>query len=292
MTSCIADLPSDLCDLVAEVVSQVPRLLSLQDRDPDSPSRGCMHTAYWRDKSSDVADMRRQEAALTFAWLWRHPFPNNSYRGNDCVLQAAQRALRFWSTMQHEDGTFDEWYRGEHGYAATAFSSYAVALAVEALDEALGDPLRSDVLRSLRRSGDWLTKHHDWFKTNHEAVGVAASGAIGRLLDDDRYRRAASSHATLIGKRIHDEGWCPEIAGPDVGYTFLLSEYLGMHAVLDGDRELLPLLIKAYRFAADFLHPDLTVGSEYGICGNSYFSRVATVIAALTIRWPRRFCGG
>ena len=182
--------------------------------------------------------------------------------------------------MQHADGTFDEWYRGEHGYATTAFSTYAVALAVDALGEALADPLRGRVARALRRAADWLTRHHDWFKTNHEAVGVAALGAIGWLLGEDRYRQAASRHAAVIGQRMHTEGWSREISGVDVGYTFLLAEYLGMHAVLNGDRDLIPSVIKAYRFAADFLHPDLTTGAEYGICGNPYFSRVATVIAA------------
>jgi len=273
-------LPADLHELVAEVVAKVPRLLALQDRDPDSPMRGCMHPAYWRDKSSDVADMRRQEAALTFAWLWRHPLPGNRYHQDRTLLHAALRALRFWTAMQHADGTFDEWYKREHGYATTAFSSYAVALAVEALGDSLSGPLRERVIRALRLAADWLTGHHDWFKTNHEAVGVAALSAIGRLLDCDAYLRTASLHAARIGERMHAEGWSREITGVDVGYTFLLAEYLGMHAVLNGDRDLLPSVTAAYRFAADFLHPDLTTGAEYGICGNPYFSRVATVIAA------------
>ena len=274
------NLPADLHALVAEVVGQVPRLLALQDRDPDSPMRGCMHPAYWRDKSSDVADMRRQEAALTFAWLWRHPLPGNRYHQDRTLLHAALRALRFWTASQHKDGTFDEWYKREHGYATTAFSSYAVALAAEALGDSLSGPLRERVVRALRLAADWLTGHHDWFKTNHEAVGVAALGAIGRLLDSDAYRRTASLHAARIAERMHDEGWSREITGVDVGYTFLLAEYLGMHAVLNGDRDLIASVTSAYRFAADFLHPDLTTGAEYGICGNSYFSRVATVIAA------------
>ena len=274
------NLPADLHALVAEVVGQVPRLLALQDRDPDSPMRGCMHPAYWRDKTSDVADIRRQEAALTFAWLWRHPLPGNRYHEDGALLHAALRALRFWTAMQHRDGTFDEWYRREHGYATTAFSSYAVALTVEALGESLSGPLRERVVRSLRLAADWLTGHHDWFKTNHEAVGVAALGAVGRLLDSDAYRRAASRHAARIAERMHTEGWSREITGVDVGYTFLLAEYLGMHAVLNGDRDIIASVTRAYRFAADFLHPDLTTGAEYGICGNAYFSRVATVIAA------------
>lgn len=270
----------DLEDLVNEVLGQLPRLLTLQDRDPDSPMRGCMHPAYWRDKSSEVSDMRRQEAALAFAWIWRHPFPGNRWHGDPTVLQASLRALGYWTRRQHRDGTFDEWYVNEHGYATTAFSSYAVSLAIEALGDAIGADLDAAVRASLRLAGDWLATHDDWFKTNHQAVGVAALGAIGRVLGEERFLAAARRNAGLIVQRMHAEGWSSEISGLDVGYTFLLAEYLGMHAVLTGEREFLPAIAHAFRFATDHLHPDLTTGAEYGICANPYFSRVAAVVLA------------
>lgn len=289
------NLPADLDLVVREVISQIPRLLALQDRDPDSPMRGSMHPAFWRDKSSDVADMRRQEAALAFAWVWRHRFPGNHFQGDPVVRDACLRALGFWTRQQHRDGTFDEWYKNEHGYATTAFSSYAVALTVEALGEALPDELAGSVRACLERSADWLATHDDWFKTNHQAVGVAALGAVGRLLGTPRHLDAARRNARRIAERRHEEGWSREITGLDLGYTFLLAEYLAMHAVLTGASEFLPMIGEAYAFAADFLHPDLTTGPEYGICANPYFSRVATValaphlpVAAGVLEWMRR----
>lgn len=275
-----APLPADLLDLVRDVIAEVPHLLALQDKDPDSPMRGCMHPAYWRDKSSEVADMRRQEAALAFAWLWKFDFPGNSWHRDREILRASLRALGFWSRNQHRDGTFDEWYKNEHGYATTAFSCYAVALTIEALGPELSGPLRDDVLRALRRGGSWLTTHDDWFKTNHQAVGVAALGAAGRVLGEQSFLDAARRNAGQIVERMHAEGWSREISGADLGYTFLLAEYLAMHAVLTGERQFLEKIAKAYRFASDFFHPDLTTGAEYGICANPYFSRVATVALA------------
>ena len=288
-------LCSDLNDVVGEVLSQVPRLMALQDRDPDSPMRGCMHPAYWRDKSSDVADMRRQEAALALAWAWKHPFPDNPWQGSHEVLNASLRAIGFWTRQQHRDGTFDEWYRNEHGYATTAFSSYAMALATEALGEALDGELEKRTFASIRKCGDWLSTHDDWFKTNHQAVGVAALGAIGRVTGDRKYLDAAHRNAARIVERMHPEGWSKEISGLDVGYTFLLAEYMGMHALLTGDTTFVPAIAGAFRFAADFLHPDLTTGAEYGICGNPYFSRVAATViaphdgtAAAALQWMHR----
>lgn len=274
------ELPLDLRELVTEVAAQAPRLLALQDRDPDSPNRGCMHLAFWRDKTSDIADIRRQEAALAFAWLWKHDLPGNTWRGERELLHAAQRAMRFWAVSQHSDGTFDEWYKGEHGYAVTAFSSYAISLTLMTLEETLSDELRRQVLAGLRRCGDWLRSHHDFFKTNHEAVGVAALSAISRAVDDRSYADAATENAAQIAERQHPEGWSREIAGLDLGYSFLLAEYTAMHAVLTGEQSVIEPAAKAYRFAVNFLHPDLTTGAEYGICGNPYFSRVATAILA------------
>ena len=278
----------DLTHVVGEVISQVPRLIALQDRDPDSPMRGCMHPAYWRDKSSDVADMRRQEAALALAWVWLHPFPGNKWQGNRDVLMAALRAIGFWTRQQHKDGTFDEWYKNEHGYATTAFSSYAMALATEALGTELAGELKERTFTCIARCGDWLATHDDWFKTNHQAVGVAALGAIGRVTGDRKYLDAAHRNGGRIVERMHPEGWSKEISGLDIGYTFLLSEYLGMHALLTGDTAFLPDIKRAFRFAAEFLHPDLTTGAEYGICGNPYFSRVAAAVLAPHDGWARR----
>ena len=81
--------------LEVNMIAQVPRLLALQDRDPDTPMRGCMHPAYWRDKSSDVADLRRQEAALTFAWPRRLSAEINAGALNErgSLMRKATKAL-------------------------------------------------------------------------------------------------------------------------------------------------------------------------------------------------------
>ena len=45
------------------------RLLTIQDRDPCSPSFGNFHYAYWRDKTSDFADVRFQETGAMLGLL-------------------------------------------------------------------------------------------------------------------------------------------------------------------------------------------------------------------------------
>jgi hypothetical protein len=44
------------------VLAQLPGLLAMQDQNPLSPSFGCFHYAFWRDKVSEFSDARFQEA--------------------------------------------------------------------------------------------------------------------------------------------------------------------------------------------------------------------------------------
>ena len=294
----MAALPQDLEGLVLRVTTSAERLLGLQDRDPDAPTAGCFHPAHWRDKGSSFADMRRQEAVLPLALMWRHDFPGNTKRGEARLLEAVLLGLRYWCQEQHEDGTFDEWYAREHGYATTAFSTFAVALTVDTLGESLADPLRADVLRALNRSAEWLATHDDWFKTNHEAVGVAALGVAAKTLGAPRFAGRARENAAAIAARQHAEGWSREITSVDVGYSFLIAEYLGLHAVLCGEAASLTPARRALHFAAHFLHPDMTTSSDYGICANPYVSRLAAVAlaphdatAAGMLSWMQRVTG-
>jgi|GEM_PF-701860 hypothetical protein len=291
-------LPRDLDALVRRVTSSVERLLAQQDRDADAPTAGCFHPAHWRDKSASFADMRRQEAVLPLALMWRYEFPGNVCRGESRLLESALLGLRYWCATQHDDGTFDEWYVREHGYATTAFSTFAVALTVDTLGDALADPLRADVLRALRKSADWLATHDDWFKTNHEAVGVAALGVAAKTLADSKYAARARHNAACLSSRQHSEGWSEEVTSVDVGYSFLLAEYLGLHAVLCGEPDSLAPARRALKFAAHFLHPNMTTSADYGICANPYVSRLAAVAlaphdatAAAMVRWMQRVEG-
>ncbi|MSR74321.1 MAG: hypothetical protein EXS14_02460 [Planctomycetes bacterium] len=288
-------LPADLESLVRRVCDSTAHLLALQDRDPDAPTSGCFHPAHWRDKTAGFADMRRQEAVLPLAWMWRHDFPGNTHKGDALLLRSALLGLKYWCAQQHDDGTFDEWYSQEHGYATTAFSTFAVALTVQALGDELQDPLRRDVLRCMERAADWLATHDDWFKTNHEAVGVAALGMAAQVLQKPHLEHAAQRNAAQITARQHPEGWSAEVGACDVGYSFLLAEYLALHAVLCGEQSSLLPARKAFVFAVHFLHPDMSSGSEYGICANAYVSRVAAVAlaphdaqAAAMVRWMQR----
>ena len=60
-----------------QALGQVARLLSLQDRNPFSPSYGSFHRAYWLDKVSDFPDAMAQIGTLCLALVYTHAMPGN-----------------------------------------------------------------------------------------------------------------------------------------------------------------------------------------------------------------------
>jgi hypothetical protein len=62
-------LQGDVLNQLRHVGGAADRLLTIQDRDPCSPSFGSFHYAYWRDKTSDFADVRFQEAGAMLGLL-------------------------------------------------------------------------------------------------------------------------------------------------------------------------------------------------------------------------------
>ncbi len=256
----------------------VERILHQVDPDPLSPTYGCAHLAYWRDKTSPVADMRRQEAMLPLAWLYRRGYPGNRWKGDESLRAGVAALLSFWCRGMYADGSLDEWYKGERAFAAAAFSSFAVARTLEVLEDDLPPALSALARRRLARSAAWLTQHDDLFKTNHQAVGTAALAWAAKVLRDDSLREAARAKMASVLAVQTSEGWFPEIGFMDPGYTFLTVEYLAMTMDLWDDWSDVEALCRAFDFACNLVHPDLTLGEEYGSCHNPYLSRTAAVL--------------
>ncbi|MBI4678130.1 MAG: hypothetical protein HY748_11160 [Elusimicrobia bacterium] len=269
---------TDIEDQVSFVVSSVERLLSQIDGDILSPTYGCAHLAYWRDKTSDVADTRRQEAMLPLALLFARRFPGSPFQGDVRLQRAVGALLTFWMRGQYTDGSHDEWYKGERAYAAAAFSAHAVARTLDVMREHLPRELLARAEASLARTAGWLMRRDDLFKTNHQAVGACALAWAGHTLKEPRYTNAAKEKLASIVRTQTSEGWFPEVGHMDVGYTFLTVEFAAMAMEVMDDHSLSDPFARAFDFATEWVHPDTTVGEEYGVCHNPYVSRIAVIL--------------
>jgi hypothetical protein len=260
------------------VVKSVDRILSLLDNDRLSPTFGCCDLAYWRDKTVDVADMRRQEVAFPLALLYTHEIADSPWKGNARLLEAISALLSFWCRNRHRDGALDEWYKGERGFAVAAFSTHAVAQTLLTIGDALQKDFVAQSKACLAQTAEHLMDRDDLFKTNHQAVAVAALAYAGKILEDRRLTENARTKLEGIIAAQTPEGWFPELGHMDVGYTFLTVEYVAMAMELWNDWSRVVPFQRAFDFACEWVHPDLTLGDEYGVCQNPYISRIAVLL--------------
>ncbi len=62
-----------------KAIVQITRLLSLQDRNPFSPTYGCFDLDYWIHKMTDFPEGVRRFGVHTPALVCKYDFPDRSY---------------------------------------------------------------------------------------------------------------------------------------------------------------------------------------------------------------------
>src|SRR5215213_1989672 len=136
-----------------QALGQMPRLLSLQDRNPYSPTYGSFHRLYWLDKSLDFPDAMAQFAVQALALAWAHDWPGNPYHHQPKIREWIAAGLDYWARIQHADGSFDEFYPYERGWVGpTGFTLYAAIEAYELLRDGLRPDTARRVLAAIRRA--------------------------------------------------------------------------------------------------------------------------------------------
>ena len=259
------------------VINRISELLYCTDMNILSKTYGCAHLAYWRDKTSELADVRRQEFVLTLALLYKYEFKNNIYYQDKTLLNHIEALLTFWTSIQYPDGSFDEWYKGERAFAGAAFTCFAVAKTLLEAGDFLASDIKIKTGQTLKKTADWLISRDDLFKTNHQAVGVCALAYCYKYFNEKKYLDNSYKKLESILAVQTARGWFPEVGGMDIGYTFVTIDYLCMAFEILNDYSKIASLIKAFDFACKFIQPDITVGNEIGICHNPYISRIAII---------------
>jgi hypothetical protein len=266
------------------VVDATWRILSIQDTDELSPSYGCFHYGYWRDKTSEFADVRFQEVGATLGLLSMPTFDKFRDEGRLCardkLYDRFSASVAAWSAFQYPDGCWDEWYKGERGFAVTEFTTIAYGLAVKYMGDRIDPGTHKTLIKTMRKAGDWLATRHDRVKANHEAAAAAALALVWHATGDEIYRAAAKDKIQDVLARQKSEGWFPEIGGMDLGYCSVLLDYVMIYIWITDDQEVLPAVKKLVEFMAPLVHPDGTISPEVGLCLNPYVSRIGFLLAS------------
>ncbi len=247
-------------DLFAyEALAQIPKILTLLDRNPHSPTYGCFDRNFWHYKIIDFPSGMSQEFVLPLALAYSTNVPNNSFYHQSILKQWIEAGIRYASISAHPDGSCDDYFPFERAGGAAAFS--LLACTESYLRLGLDDP---SLLDFFARRADWLAHHQESGRlTNHQALIVLCLELLSRLLKTDRWDRAKALRLEQVFDWQNEEGWFQEYEGCDPGYHTLTISCLARIYKLAPTERLQQSLIRAVKLAAEFVHPDGSFGGEY-----------------------------
>jgi hypothetical protein len=242
----------------------IPLLLSRQDRDPHSPTFGCLDPDYWHRRSIDFPAGSAAEAVLPLALAYSLEIPGNIFHKKPAVLQSVEAGILYAARSSHPDGSCDDCFPFEKSTGAAAVSLLACLDAYALLG--LNNP---EMLEFFARRADWLAaqkeRHHD---SQPLALTVLAFEKSGRQLSSERWAGAKARRMEKLLRLQNEEGWFPEGGGADPScHSFVTGLLAQLHRAAPS-HELRLALTKAVEFAAEFVHPDGSCGGEYGSIGS------------------------
>ena len=242
-----------------EALAQLPKILTLQDRNPLSKTYGCFDRNFWHYKIIDFPSGMAAEFVWPLALAYSLPIPGNPYRGQQSIKDWAEAGMVYAARSAHPDGSCDDYFPFEKAAGAAAFSLLA--------------GLESYVLLGLKNAeieaffktrAAWLAGHHESGRlTNHQALIVLCLEKAGRLFQTDRWDKLKAERLARVFEWQNEEGWFQEYEGADPGYHTLTVGLLSQLYELSPSEKLKTAIEKAVRFAAHFVHPDGSFGGEY-----------------------------
>ena len=230
-------------------MNQVPRILGLGDREPNSKTFGCFDRYYWHYRLTDTANARFQESALLLSLLYRNSFEGNIFYNHQTACQWALGAIEFWAGIQRRDGSFDEVYPNEHSFVATAFSTYAITESMLILDAKC-------CLKNVAKAGNWLNRNENIRVANQMAGALLALHNIYLLTEDERFQQVANDKLSKLLELQTNEGFFPEYGGYDIGYLSICISYLAKYYQKSQDQKVYECLNRAIKFVEGKLRDD------------------------------------
>jgi len=241
-------------------LSQIPRILSNMDRNPFSPTYGCCHRDYWLDKTSDFPDAVRQFGIQALAIVYKNEFPGNIYYKKKKILDWILAGLSFWSSIQHKDGSFDEFYPNERGWVGpTAFTTYASIEALNLIKEDIPKETLIKIKNSVRLASYFISKgeSEEDHLANHHAMGCLTVWKAYKLLQDESlYIGYKQLWKNFLEYHNPNEGWSAEYDGIDPGYLSATISFLGKIYQDNKDKEIFEVCRKSIETCSYFVYPN------------------------------------
>jgi len=266
--------------------AEIPRILSWEDRQPLSATSGCFDRTYWCWKFTDFPGARYQEALYALAWFYTHQFAGNPYYDQPRLLQWLEAGFDRWSRLQYTDGSFDEAYPFERSLAATAFTTFYVGEALALVRKKVDAAISRATVETTRRAATWLRKNDErhGVLSNHLAAAAAALSVAEDLCGDRAFGERSDWFVRRILSRQSPEGWFEEYGGADPGYQSHTTFYLARVLQRRPNAEFLDRVGASLRFLVHFVHPNGTIGGDYGSRHTTFYMAAGCEILASQLR--------
>ena len=259
---------TNLRDIYAlKAISQIPRLLSLQDRNPFSPTYGCFDRTFWLYKAIDFPNAVTQYAVQSLALVYRYEFPRNIYYGSSQILDWCIAGMDYWAKIQHNDGSVDEFYPFERGWAGpTGETLYAVLSAYELLKDDIPKNVAEQILNSAYKAAKYVAKYSQsgGILANHHAMAILALRKAYEVFGEKEFIQGFKNKWHDFLKYHTDEGWSLEYDGADPGYLSATVSSLAKVYQMAPTEELFNVLRSAVEFASYFVYPDKSYAGSLG----------------------------
>ncbi len=247
-------------DLFArEALAQIPKILTLMDRNPHSPTYGCFDRTFWQYKVIDFPAGMSQEFVYPLALAYHCNLEGNQFYQQPILKEWIEAGILYGVKSAHTNGSCDDYFPFERAAGAAAFSLLAFIESYKLMQFN-----NSDILKFLTTRADWLAHHQESGRlTNHQALILLCLELLSELLQTDRWQRSKQERLEQVLSWQNPEGWFQEYEGCDPGYHTLTISCLARVYELNPSPELKDAIAKATVLAAQFVHPDGSYGGEY-----------------------------
>lgn len=231
---------------LADLVSQVPKLLAAQDR-----ATGRFGEGIWI--------VNDQNVMLALAAAWHTKDPANPYFHSREVLDAVMAAGDALIDDQDAGGRWV--FRKKDGstwgsiFMPWTYSRWIRSFAL--IREAMPPGRRARWEKALRLGYTGISKELETGRLHnipaHHAMGLYVAG---RVFEESGWRQQAQDYLRRIAASQQPDGYWSEHKGPVVAYGFVYVDALGTYYSYSHDAAVLPALRRSAVFHTYFTYPD------------------------------------
>src|SRR5689334_6182985 len=91
-------------------IAQIPKILTLLDRNPHSPTYGCFDRNFWQYKIIDFPSGMSQEFVLPLALAYLTELPENPFYQEAVLRNWVAAGIRYAAQSAHPDGSCDDYF--------------------------------------------------------------------------------------------------------------------------------------------------------------------------------------